>query len=78
MTGTITKGPAPPASSVSGLPTYSTFPPGLTWYSTSVASNTHDSSGHPIFGPWPRCWFCPPGSHGIGINFPPGVYPPGG
>lgn len=62
-----------------GLTTYSVFPPGAYWSTTSVSTNTHDSSGHPILGPWPGCWFCPPGSHGyILLGFLPGVYPPGG
>ena len=81
-TGTITQAP----TTTSGTP-----PPGLTtitnfnystvsWATTSVQSNTRDSSGHPVLGPWPICWFCPPGSHGFvlfGFNLP-GIYPPGG
>ncbi|KAK5684399.1 hypothetical protein LTS10_004267 [Elasticomyces elasticus] len=68
-----------------GMTTFSTFPEISAWSSTSVEHNTHDSSGI-ILAPWPECWFCPPGSHGIhlsgvwlfGIHLPPppGLWPP--
>ncbi|KAK4565366.1 hypothetical protein LTR86_003983 [Recurvomyces mirabilis] len=81
IVGTITEGPQPTTTPppTSSLSTYTVFPPGVSWYTTSVPSNTHDPSHHPVLAPWPQCWFCPPGSHGIVlINIGPGVYPPGG
>jgi hypothetical protein len=80
VTGTITEGPTTTTSAIVGLTTYSTFPPGISWSTTSVATNTHDSSGDPVIGPWPGCWFCPPGSNGIVLfGWPgPGVYGGGG
>lgn len=80
FTGTITEGPTQISSAIAGLKTYTTFPSGVSWSTTSVATNTHDSQGHPVLGPWPLCWFCPPGTHGIVLfGWPgPGVYPGGG
>ncbi|KFY81732.1 hypothetical protein V498_08700 [Pseudogymnoascus sp. VKM F-4517 (FW-2822)] len=79
VTGTITKGPTATSTDDPALITYTTFPPGVSASSTSVTHNTHDSQGNPILGPWPGCWFCPPGSFGwklFGIG--PGVFPRGG
>lgn len=80
FTGTITEEPTSTSSAITGLTTYTAFPTSVSWSTTSVASNTHDSSGHPVLGPWPACWFCPPGSNGIVLfGWPgPGVYPGGG
>ncbi len=77
-TGTFTEGPGPTNTQTPDptLTTYTTFPSGVSWSSTSVASNTHDLHGHPVLGPWPHCWFCPPGSNGIVLfGIGPGVYP---
>ncbi|KAK4890932.1 hypothetical protein LTR27_010380 [Elasticomyces elasticus] len=78
--GTITKGPQPTTPfPVTSLTTYTSFPPSVTWRSTSVSSDTHDASSSPVLAPWPFCYFCPPGSNGIVLSgLPPGVYPPGG
>lgn len=76
--GTITKGPTTTPTSYMGLITYTELPPSISTYSTSVSHNTHDSGGFPVLGPWPGCWFCPPGSHGIQIHLPHGIFPGGG
>jgi len=63
----------------SNLPTFTEFPISVSYESTSVGYNTRDPEGHPVLGPWPLCWFCPPGSEGtviIGLPPGPGVYPP--
>lgn len=72
--------PSPTGMVISDLPSYTSFPPSVTWESISVESNTHGPGGHPILAPWPICWFCPPGSKGLElIGFPgPGVFPPPG
>ncbi|OBT81590.1 hypothetical protein VE02_09998 [Pseudogymnoascus sp. 03VT05] len=79
VTGTITEGLTTTSTDNPALITYTTFPPGASVESTSVTHNTHDAQGHPVLGPWPGCWFCPPGSFGwklFGIG--PGVFPHGG
>ena len=85
-TGTITQAPSNPTSAGTTPLVYaSTFPsgPGVSYSYTSVTTNTHSGS-NPILGPWPLCWFCPPGSNGIvlfgfsfGTIYPPGGPPPG-
>ena len=63
----------------SDLPTLTEFPTSVSYQTTSVGYNTRDDDGHPVLGPWPLCWFCPPGSKGtviVGLPPGPGVYPP--
>lgn len=38
----------------------------ITYYPASASSNTHSSSCA-VFGAWPLCWFCSPGSDGLEI-----------
>lgn len=81
LVGTLTKGPSPSSTDIatSSLQTLN-FPPSISFTSTSVRANTHDSDGHPVLGPWPLCWFCPPGSDGIvlgGLSGP-GIFTPTG
>jgi len=64
-TGTITEAPETTYPPNPSLTTFTTFPSGISWSTTSAASNTYDSNGYPVLGPWPLCWFCPPGSNGI-------------
>lgn len=80
IVGTITIGPQSSLNQASDLQTYTVFPPSVSFSSTSVESNTHDSDGYPVLGPWPLCWSCPPGSNGIILRgFPgPGIFPPAG
>ncbi|KAK3113575.1 hypothetical protein LTR53_009020 [Teratosphaeriaceae sp. CCFEE 6253] len=76
--GTIMPQPSFPAPTT--LEVYTTFPPQLTWYTTSTSAvhNTHDSQGHPVLAGWPSCFFCPPSLHLVGIvlHLLPGIYPP--
>ncbi|KAK3074041.1 hypothetical protein LTR53_003880 [Teratosphaeriaceae sp. CCFEE 6253] len=76
--GTIVPQPWFPAPTT--LEVFTTFPPQLTWYTTSTSAvhNTHDSQGHPVLASWPSCFFCPPSLHLVGIvlHLPPGIYPP--